>query len=372
VIVRFRFLAASLVLAASLPALLACAMPAQAQITARDAAGREISLPAPAKRIVLSDAQDLIAFSLIDPEPAARIVGWSRARLDEETYALLAGRDRRVAGIRSLGIIRPGAVPVEAIIALKPDLVVLGTEFSASEPGIAQLTAARIPVAILSLAPSLRRIDGELGLVALGRLIGREERAQAFSAFFKERVERIRRRVAERGPRRRIPVLLEAHAGGATCCMSPGGGEGIGDFVTLAGGENIGASVIPGMAGTLGVEYVIRRRPEVFIATGGAYMAARGGLVLGTGRSPEEARASLAKLAARPTLAGLPAVASGRVHGIAHSLTTSGLNLVAIEAIAQWVSPDLFADIDPDETLRLIGERFLGFPMVGTYMVDLR
>ncbi|TDR94131.1 ABC transporter substrate-binding protein [Enterovirga rhinocerotis] len=345
---------------------------AHADIRATDSVGRSVVLAQPAKRIVLSDALDLIAFSLIDPAPAERIAGWSRSRLDDATLALMQRHDSRLADIRPLGIIKPGAVPVELIIALKPDLVVLGTEFRASEPAIEQLRAARIPVAILGLAPTLRQLDGELGLVAFGRLIGREAEAEAFSTFFRERVSRIRDRVAARGDARRVPVLLEAHAGPGTCCTSPGRGEGIGDFVSLAGGDNIGAPVIPGMAGTLSTEYVIQRKPEVFIATGGAYMAARGGLVLGTGVGPAEARDSLARIASRPTLAGLPAVKAGRVHGIAHALTTSGLNIVAIEAVAQWIAPDLFADLDPDATLRLLGERFLGFQMTGTFTIDLK
>ena len=342
-----------------------------ADIVVTDSAGRAVSIRKPAERIILSDALDLVAFAMIDPAPAGRIVGWSRSRLDDGTFALFKEHDPRLGAIPSLGTIRPGAVPVESIISQKPDLVVLGTEFSAAEPALAQLNAAGIAVAILGLAPSIRKMDGETGLETFGRLIGRAQQATAFSDFFRERVNRIRERVRQQPPGARPAVLLEAHAGGATCCMSPGKGEGIGDFVALAGGDNIGADVIPGMAGTLSLEYIIARKPAVWIATGGPYMAARGGLVLGSGLHRDEAQASLSKLAARPALSTLPAVTTRRVHGIAHSLTTSGLNIVAIEAVAKWVAPGLFADLDPEATMRVIGERFLGFSMVGTYMVDM-
>lgn len=352
-------------------ALVATVSASLADIVVTDSVGRTVAIKKPAERIILSDALDLIAFSLIDPAPAPKIVGWSRSRLDDDTFALFKEHDPRLGTIRSLGTVKPGVVPVESIIALRPDLVVLGTEFSATEPALVQLKAAGIDVAILGLVPSIRKLDGETDLEKFGRLIGREPQAKAFSDFFRERVNRIRERVRERAPGVRLPVLLEAHAGGATCCMSPGKGEGIGDFVALAGGDNIGADVIPGMAGTLSLEYVIARKPEVWIATGGPYMAARGGLVLGTARSLHEAQASLSKLAARPALSGLPAVKARRVHGIAHSLTTSGLNIVAIEAVAKWIAPDLFVDLDPETTMRTIGERFLGFTMVGTYTVDL-
>ncbi|OYU91596.1 MAG: hypothetical protein CFE29_01550 [Bradyrhizobiaceae bacterium PARB1] len=359
-----RLIFAAILLAASVSS-------SRAEISVTDAVGRTVKLQKPAERIVLSDGLDVVAFSMIDPAPAGRIVGWSRSRLDDEAFAAFRRHDQRFASIRSLGSVKPGTVPVEAIIALRPDLVIFGTEFSSTESSLASLEAAGIPVAILGLAPSIRRMEGETGLEKFGRLVGRESQSKQFADFFRERVDRIRLKVRSQPPSPKPPVLLEAHAGGATCCMSPGKGEGIGDFVTLAGGDNIGADVIPGMAGTLSLEYVLARKPQVWIATGGPYMAARGGLVLGENRSAEEALDTLRKLAARPVLSQIPAARSGRVHGIAHTLTTSGMNIVAIEAVAKWVAPELFGDLDPQETLQILERRFLGFHMGGTYMISL-
>jgi iron complex transport system substrate-binding protein len=152
--------------------------------------------------------------------------------------------------------------------------------------------------------------------------------------------------------------------------MATGGGRGIGDFIGLAGGSGIGADVIPGMAGPLSLEYIIGKAPAVYIGTGGGYMAARGGLVVGASVSEEQARDSLQSVLSRKGFGELPAVASGRAYGLSHGLAISGINIVAIEAIAGWIHPELFPDIDPEATLMEIGKRFLPAQLEGTWWVE--
>jgi iron complex transport system substrate-binding protein len=44
---------------------------------------------------------------------------------------------------------------------------------------------------------------------------------------------------------------------------------------------------------------------------------------------------------------------------------------VATEALARWIHPKVFADLDPKATLAQINERFLAVDYVGDYWVDL-
>ncbi|MCK0196962.1 ABC transporter substrate-binding protein [Ancylobacter sp. 6x-1] len=360
------------VLAALLPFLLAglliaATTGARAEISIVDHAGRTVTLPAPARRIVLSDGIDLIALGLIDPHPVERLAGWSPRFLDEPTMALI----RAVApGIDAVpGITAGDAFPVEAALALRPDLIVLSPYFAGQTNLVGTLEAAGIAVAILSPSPTVERPAAEQDLLKLGRLVGREKEANAYLAFFEARIARIRDRLAAQPGLPRPKVLLEAHAGSAACCMSPGRGEGIGRFVDFAGGENIGAALISGMAGTLSLEYIIAADPAVYIATGGGYMASRGGVVLGPGRTFGEAEATLARVLARPGISTLKAVRDRRAYAIWHDLARSALNLVAIEAIARWIHPELFANLDPAATLATINRDFLAVPLTGTLLV---
>ncbi|WP_142848370.1 hypothetical protein [Telmatospirillum sp. J64-1] len=61
----------------------------------------------------------------------------------------------------------------------------------------------------------------------------------------------------------------------------------------------------------------------------------------------------------------------GRVHALWHNFYNSPMNLLAIEALATWIHPELFSDIDPAATLAEINERFLPVPFQGTYWSSL-
>lgn len=340
-----------------------------AAISVVDQAGRTVTLDRPARRIVLSDGIDLIALGLIHDRPVDLLAGWNATWLDADTLATLEAADPRLAAVPKLGASSPDALPIEKLIALSPDLVVLSPYFASHATGVAALERAGIAVAVLQPSPSLR--DGAQGLALLGRLIGRDAQADAYLSFFRARSGAIRDRLAKAGGPR-PPVLLEAHAGAGPCCMSPGRGQSIGDLVDAAGGRNIGEDVIAGMAGQLSLEHVLAAEPQIYVGTGGAYLAARGGLVLGPRRTVDEARTSLARALARPGLSEIPAIRHGRAYGLWHDLARSALNLVALEALARWIRPDLFGDLSPQATLDRINAEFSAFPVTGALWVEAR
>ncbi len=59
------------------------------------------------------------------------------------------------------------------------------------------------------------------------------------------------------------------------------------------------------------------------------------------------------------------------MHAIDLSLLVSPLNFIAFEALAKWVLPELFADVDPQATLDEINRRFLKSPWKGPFWASL-
>lgn len=345
-----------------------------APITLTDIVGRQVSLPAPARRIVLAEGRQIIALALLSPDPVSLLAGWSAdlRRRDPATYGLVRAKFPKADDIPLVGEGSDESFSVEKTLALAPDLVVLSGRLGAGRPAemVRQFEAAGVPVVFVDFfahpfqntVPSLK---------ILGQALGREEAAQAYADFYAGRMKRIADRLA-RPDLARPKVLMEAHAGGSgECCNSPGRGS-IGDFITFAGGANIATDVISGTHGRLSLEYVLQQDPSVYVATGGPHLKGTGGLVLGPGFSPEEARASLAAILTRPGIAELQAVKAGNVHGLFHNLVNLPLNVLVAEALAKWIHPDLFQDLDPNATLAEINARFLAVPFTGTYWVDLK
>jgi iron complex transport system substrate-binding protein len=351
---------------------------AAGRVTLTDIVGRNVSLAAPARRIVCGAWVNLDTLALIHPDPVSLLAGWQGApgaALDGGQYEALRRRFPGIDRLPHVGRFMLDGQSTETVLSLRPDLVLLsrydafGFGDPSASPSLAAFEAAGVPVVVLDFFLDPMR-TGEASLRILGKAIGREPEAEAFNRFYRERLERVQRRVAAAGPSLVRPsVFLHAHASGADCCYSPGKGT-FDDFIRIAGGHNIGAEVLSGPTGQLSLEYVIARDPDVYIATA-AYAAAPATFAMGRGVLEEQARRGLASVAERPGIAGLSAVANKRAHGLWHSFTHTPAHIVAIEALARRLQPDLFGDVDPHETLAMINQRFLALPMEGTFWTDL-
>ncbi len=119
------------------------------------------------------------------------------------------------------------------------------------------------------------------------------------------------------------------------------------------------------------MEYVIRQQPDIYIATGIATPGTPG-LEIGYGITAAQTQASLKKQVSRPIAAPIKAVQQKRVYAFWHLFYDSPLNIAALDALAKWIHPELFRDVDPNATLKVINEKFLAVPLNGTYFAELK
>lgn len=338
-------------------------------IRVTDIAGRELVLARPAQRIVLGAWVSFDALSLLHPEPVGLLAGWAEGGANAIQPTLLRERFPAIDRVPVIGRGSFESISAEAVIAQKPDLVLL-SRFDAfrygaeAPPAIAQIEAAGIPVAIVDFfldplrntAPSLR---------ILGKLLGRDEQAEAFLAFYGERLAAIEMRL-QAAATPRPSVFLHAFAARPECCFSAGPGT-IDGFIRLAGGHNIGAEKISAPVGQLSREFVLTRDADLYVATGISEGADSSGFVLGPGVPAERAARGFTALLERNDLAALGAVSRRQAFGLWHLFVHTPVHIVAIEALAKWTHPDLFAGIEPQETLDEINRRFLAAPLRGTF-----
>jgi len=335
-----------------------------------DILGRKVMLDAPASRIVMGAGRQLPVLGLLHPDPVSLVVGWrGDFKLDRAQYDAWAEKFPHMDTISVLGGNAANGLPVESIMELQPDLVLIDlydASAAATQRSMDVLEQLQIPVLVVDFfshplensLPSLRM---------LGQAIGAEDRAEAFIAFYNSRLERVKSRLAS-GDLRRPAVFMHVHAGGMPCCPTPGDGV-FNDMIELAKGRNVALDHISGLYGDISLEQLIVDDPEIYIATGGAHLAARGGLVLGPGVTNEAAAASFAKLLSTPGLSQLTAVGQGNAFALWHMFNDTPAHIAMIEFLAKLFHPELFADVDPQATLDEINSDFLPVPMTGTYWI---
>jgi iron complex transport system substrate-binding protein len=342
-----------------------------APIRVTDLVGRQVTLPGSARHIVLTQARHVLAMALLHPDPVSLIVGWGDdlRQLNAPSYAALRARFPQADSIPIVGRAQGDGISIETVLAARPDLIVIsrGALRGVESGMVERIAALGIPTVVIDFFSDPMR-DTRRSMAILGQVLGLEERAGAFDAFYAGKLEGIASRLSGLGEAR-PKVLVHAHAGGVPCCSSPGKGA-FDSMIRFAGGHNIGADLLPGALGQLALEYVLARNPDVVVATGGPF-AGRGGIALGPGADAETARRDLAAVLRRERLDVLPAVKAGRVHGIWHGFNDTPAHVVMLEALARWFHPERCAGLDPAATLAELNSRFLSVPMEGAYWADL-
>lgn len=357
-----------------LAALLFAALPARAEVayplTVTDALGRTVTVPAEPKAVLLGSGFNLIALSLIHPDPVGLLAGWA-GDLKDDNPEIYARFREKFPAIETVPVLGDGiTLSFEAALSLKADLAILANWQADTDLGrqtIAYLEQTGVPVVVVDFnSDPLHNTAATMRL--LGQVLNREEQANAFADFHDARIARIRERVAahpEPGP----SVLMDAFPNPEKCCFAYGTG-GLGAFLAITGSRNI-ADSLPAQGGLVSTEFIVAANPDVYIATaspGGTYSS----FSVGPGVEAKEARDTLARAVENPYLANLKAVRDGRVHGLWNFFNAVPLNVLAAEAFARWLRPDIFSDVDPAETLQEINARFAAVPFDGAYWISLK
>ncbi|MBB4018301.1 iron complex transport system substrate-binding protein [Chelatococcus caeni] len=374
-----RKVTVAVAMAVSLAAPLAAPSAAWAEtVKVTDVLGREVEVKAPVERIILGEGRQIYFVATLDKDdPFKRIVGWrdDLPKADPDNHKAYLARYPDIAKLPTFGGMKEGSFDVEQAIALKPDVLFMNIESKvASDEAklVEKLAAVGIPVVYVDFRE--RPFENtEPSMRLIGKLFGEEEKAEEFIAFRAAEIARITDRL--KGAKVDQPLVMIERAGGYSddCCMSFGR-ENFGKMVEIAGGRNLAADLIPGTFGVVNPEQIVAANPDVVIVTGGnwdAYVPGGAWVGLGPGTDLAEARRKLVNLTQRPAFAHTAAVGNGRVHAIWHQFYNSPYQFVAIQAIARWLHPELFKDVDADATLKALHERFLPLPYKAGYWVSL-
>ncbi len=342
-------------------------------LTITDGIGRQVTIKEKPKAILLGSGFNLVALSLIDPDPVSLLAGWSGDMKGDnpEIYKDFVAKFPKLADVPIIGDGTGDGLSFETILSLNADLAIMANWQADTELGkraIEYLETTGVPVFVVDFnSDPLKNTPGNMRL--LGQILDREEQADAFADFYEQRLKRITDRVAataEPGP----SVLMDAFPNPDRCCFAYGTG-GLGEFIGITGSRNIATDNLPRQGGIVSSEYLIEADPQVYIATaspGGTYSV----FSVGPGVPAEEARRTLGEAVKNPILANLSGVQKGRVHGLWNFFNAVPLNILAAEAFAHWLRPELFADVDPDQTLKEINQRFAAVPFQGSYWISLK
>ncbi|APO78541.1 ferrichrome/ferrioxamine ABC transporter substrate-binding protein (plasmid) [Rhizobium etli 8C-3] len=349
------------------------------KITVRDVTGREVEVNAPVKHMILGEGRQIYFLAALDKEaPFKHVVGWrdDLPKADPESYDAYLAKYPDIAKLPTFGGMKDGTFDIEQAVALKPDVILMNIDAKTAteEAGyIEKLGKVGIPLVYVDFREKPME-NTEPSMRIMGKLMDKEAIAEDFIKFRADSIKRVTDVLQKANPPK--PVVFVERAGGYSedCCMSFGN-ENFGKMVEIAGGINMAKDIIPGTFGTVNPEQIIASNPDQIIVTGGnwdKYVPGGAWVGVGYGADLEKAHHKLEALTKRPAFTGVKAVADHNVHAIWHQFYNNPYQFVAIQEIAKWLHPDLFADLDPEATFKELHARFLPLDYKPGYFVSLK
>jgi iron complex transport system substrate-binding protein len=350
-----------------------------AQLT--DVAGRTVTLDLPAKRVLVGEARQIHTIAALKgAHTFDTVVGWRDDMLkkDPDSYAGYLERFPDIAKLPQFGYVPNGSFSLEAAVALHPDVLTLNIEAreAAEESGLEEKAAAAgIQVVYVDF-----RIDPdkntEKSITLLGQIFGADERAKELIAYRRAQIARVTDRLASVKDLKRPSVFIERAPGNDAengCCRTFGPAN-FGKMVNIAGGRNIADDIINTTFGSISLEQLIVANPDQIIMTGSNWAAeskTNRFIPVGRGADMQLVQARMHSLLQRTGFDGIKAVEDKNVHAVWHQFYGVPYEFVVIQQFAKWFHPELFADLDPEQTFRDFYQRFLPVAYKPGYFASL-
>ncbi len=358
--------------------------------TVTDLAGRQVVIDGPVSRIILGESRYIMALSMLDKkQPFARIVGMlaDLKQVDFGSYQQYQSRFPEIDDIALVGHSSADSFSVEKVLTLDADLAIFGVEGHGPNARhsqlIQQLENAGVAVIFVDFRKQPLK-NTVRSMTLLGKVLGKEKEAKAFTDFYEKQLARIVGAMASKAAfsQERPSVFLHSRVGLQDLCCETMVRGMMAAFLEAAGGENIAKPLVPGAAGVMNLEYLLTMQPDIYIATGiGSTTVTKDVklpdedtppyIVLGAGVEEDVARQSFQRAISKIGVRELTAIKSKRAFAIWHHFYNTPLNVVAVQAFATWLYPEEFADVDPRDTLQQLFDQFLPVPLSGTYWVGL-
>lgn len=350
---------------------------AAATRTVTDMAGRTVKLPAQVDRVMLGEGRLLSAYAVVESgDPSRRLVAMmgDLEQLDPATYAVWRKAFPRLDQVPRIGRAQAASFSDERALAGRPQVALLsvGGGHGPSEHDrevLARLEAAGVAVVFVDFrhAPLKHTVPS---IRLLGEVLGEQARAAEFARAWEEEMAKVRDVLVRRKPQP-TPFFMENRVGFSEACCDTLTGM-LADLAEAAGGQNLAQGVVPGEHGQVSPEWLLTQKPAVYIGTAIGQPGQPPGprLVMGASVDAAVAQASLRQSLQRTPIRLLPPVRTGRAHALWHHFYASPFNVLALQAMAQWLHPSLFADLRPAQTLQAWQRRFQPVQASGTYWVS--
>jgi len=297
------------------------------EITLIDSTERVVTVKTPVERIVPLNMRHATAVIVLGGED--KIVGVDSTVLDRELL---------FSNLSTRALVGSSKEPdIETILELEPDLVITFTQLAPQD----QLDD-KLPFEVALVRFDLSRSDNlNEEMMKLGYLIGDREAVKDYDEWYDLYVGTVQERVSEIPEEDRVEVFMERESTDkeASVRWAYASDTGYTDLCDVAGGVNIAKEKIE-YHGDVEAEWVMGENPDVII-----------GLSYSGGYKVDDDAPLMAYrdgIMSAPGFELVDAVKNGRVYIISGDFSLGPQMTIGTVAVAKWLYPELFSDLDPE------------------------
>ncbi len=238
----------------------------------------------------------------------------------------------------------------ERILSTNPDILLSYSNLGPGKDFFEDRLPEKIPVVRLDLIrPQTIREE----IVKLGYLLDKEQEAQDYIKWYNDIVHPIQEKISKIPPDKKVRVFLDVWNGNAspTERRTNSDADPYHQYCVDAGTINIAANAV-GPSGTIDTEWIMKENPDAILG-----LAYKGGY---NTDNISDLKNQYDEIMSLPLLQNVSAVRNNRVYVIGFRFTNGPTYPAAYAAIAKWMYPDLFRDLNPEKIHQEYVTRFLG------------
>ena len=343
-----------------------------------DVTGRTVTLKKPAERVVLQwsgAGGPFFTISALMGKDTPKVIAGMDTSLQEyraDMWKHFTTEMPELAKIPVVGTIGDKTFNAEQVVALNPDVIFIPVDLKDQYESDAKAKMDAAGIQTIYIDYHAEKLEShQKSIEAIGKALGKEERAAEISKFYTDRVTRVLDRVSKINKPKPTVYLEVGMNGPEEFGNSFSSNYSWGALATMAGADVITKDVIK-KTSPINPEFILEKNPDIIMIMGSYWPKKPTSMRLGFEATEDSSQALLkAFTTERQGWSELKAVENKQVYSAHHGLPREVFDAAVFEYLAKTFYPEEFKDVDPEATLKEFYDKFLPFSYSGIWFMHM-
>lgn len=343
-----------------------------------DVTGRTVTLKKPAERVVLQwsgAGGPFFTISALMGKDTPKVIAGMDTSLQEyraDMWKHFTTEMPELAKIPVVGTIGDKTFNAEQVVALNPDVIFIPVDLKDQYESDAKAKMDAAGIQTIYIDYHAEKLEShQKSIEAIGKALGKEERAAEISKFYTDRVTRVLDRVSKINKPKPTVYLEVGMNGPEEFGNSFSSNYSWGALATMAGDDVITKDVIK-KTSPINPEFILEKNPDIIMIMGSYWPKKPTSMRLGFEATEDSSQELLkAFTTERQGWSELKAVENKQVYSAHHGLPREVFDAAVFEYLAKTFYPEEFKDVDPEATLKEFYDKFLPYSYSGIWFMHM-